>query len=248
MHLLGYHLPQHGFLIKIQFHRGCAESSLKKYQLGLFLTFAELELDRRMDILSYRRRSVVVKKKSKTPKEYMLAYLREHNIYHIEDECEEVSRTTMSFGGYPNSPSERIEACIYWHLTAFEGRVYYAEPGPSVVADSKYLAEAYKLINFINSHVWPKNQDGADGRVYGSSYLIQPRFYITDEYDITATIVADYSLSIEIAPLELADFITAAIPELLESLAPYIFGVVVGSLRLEDAIQGIKHNVLFEEA
>ena len=44
-----------GFLIKIQFHRGCAESSLKKYQLGLFLTFAELELDRRMDILSYRR-------------------------------------------------------------------------------------------------------------------------------------------------------------------------------------------------
>lgn len=118
----------------------------------------------------------------------------------------------------------------------------------SVVADSKYLAEAYKLINFINSHVWPKNQDGADGRVYGSSYLIQPRFYITDEYDITATIVADYSLSIEIAPLELADFITAAIPELLESLAPYIFGVVVGSLRLEDAIQGIKHNVLFEEA
>lgn len=197
MHLLGYHLPQHGFLIKIQFHRGCAESSLKKYQLGLFLTFAELELDRRMDILSYRR---------------------------------------------------RMEACIYWHLTAFEGRVYYAEPGPSVVADSKYLAEAYKLINFINSHVWPKNQDGADGRVYGSSYLIQPRFYITDEYDITATIVADYSLSIEIAPLELADFITAAIPELLESLAPYIFGVVVGSLRLEDAIQGIKHNVLFEEA
>ncbi|MFR4690072.1 MAG: hypothetical protein ACLT8J_09115 [Coprococcus sp.] len=154
----------------------------------------------------------------------------------------------MSFGGYPNSPSERIEACIYWHPTAFEGRVYYAEPGPSVVADSKYLAEAYKLINFINSHVWPKNQDGADGRVYGSSYLILPRFYITDEYDITATIVADYSLSIEIAPLELADFITAAIPELLESLAPYIFGVVVGSLRLEDAIQGIKHNVLFEEA
>ena len=154
----------------------------------------------------------------------------------------------MSFGGYPNSPSERLEACIYWHLTAFEGRVYYAEPGPSVVADSKYLAEAYKLINFINSHVWPKNQDGADGRVYGSSYLIQPRFYITDEYDITATIAADYSLSIEIAPLELADFITAAIPELLESLAPYIFGVVVGSLRLEDAIQGIKHNVLFEEA
>lgn len=184
----------------------------------------------------------------KTPKEYMLAYLREHNIYHIEDECEEVSRTTMSFGEYLNSPSERIEACIYWHPTAFEGRVYYAEPGPSVVADSKYLAEAYKLINFINSHVWPKNQDGADGRVYGSSYLIQPRFYITDEYDITATIVADYSLSIEIAPLELADFITAAIPELLESLAPYIFGVVVGSLRLEDAIQGIKHNVLFEEA
>lgn len=56
MHLLGYHLPRHGFLIRIQFHQGCAESSLKRYQLGLFLTFAELELDRRMDILSYRRR------------------------------------------------------------------------------------------------------------------------------------------------------------------------------------------------
>lgn len=56
MHLLGYHLPQHGFLIKIQFHRGCAESSLKRYQPGLFLTFVELEVDRRMDILSYRGR------------------------------------------------------------------------------------------------------------------------------------------------------------------------------------------------
>ena len=86
----------------------------------------------------------------------------------------------MSFGGYPNSPSGRIEACIYWHPTAFESRVYYAEPGPSVVADSKYLAEAYKLVNFINSQVWPQNRDGADGRVYSSSYLIQPRFYITD--------------------------------------------------------------------
>lgn len=89
----------------------------------------------------------------KTPKEYTLAYLREHNIYHIEDECEGVSKMIMSFGGYPNSPSGRIEVCIYWHPTAFEGRVYYAEPGPSVVADSKYLAEAYKLINFINSHM-----------------------------------------------------------------------------------------------
>lgn len=56
MHLLGYHLPRHGFLIRTQFRRGSAESSLKRYQLGLFLTFAELELDRRMDILSYRRR------------------------------------------------------------------------------------------------------------------------------------------------------------------------------------------------
>lgn len=181
----------------------------------------------------------------KKAKKYILAYLREHSIYniHIEDECAGV--TTMSFGGYPNSPSGRIEACIYWHPTAFESRVYYAEPGPSVVADSKYLAEAYKLINFINSQVWPQNRDGADGR---SSYLIQPRFYLTDEYDITATIVADYSLSMEIAPLELANFITAALPELFESLAPYIFGVVVGNLQLEDAIQGIKHNVLFEEA
>ena len=56
MHLLGYHLPRHGFLIRTQFRRGCAESSLKRYQLGLFLTFAELELDRKMDILSYRNR------------------------------------------------------------------------------------------------------------------------------------------------------------------------------------------------
>lgn len=39
----------------------------------------------------------------KTPKEYMLAYLREHNIYHIEDECEEVSRTTMSLVDTPTA-------------------------------------------------------------------------------------------------------------------------------------------------
>ena len=178
------------------------------------------------------------------PKNHFINYLKGKNIYYIQDVVEGVSRTTMSFSGYPNSPSERIEACIYWHPTAFEGRAYYAEPGPSVVACSKYLPEAYKLINFINSHVWPKNQDGADGRVYGSSYLVQPRFYITDEYDITATIIADYSLSIEIAPLELADFITAAFPELLESLAPYIFGVLIGNLDADNAITCIRQSIL----
>lgn len=89
MRLLGCHSPLHGFLIRIQFHRGCAESSLKRYQPGLFLTFVELEVDRRMDILSYRGGEWSGKK----TKEYMLAYLREHNIYHMEDECVGVSRT-----------------------------------------------------------------------------------------------------------------------------------------------------------
>ena len=56
MHLLGYYLPRHGFLIRTQFRRGFAESFSKRYRLGLFLTFAELELDRRMDTLSYRER------------------------------------------------------------------------------------------------------------------------------------------------------------------------------------------------
>ena len=50
-----------------------------------------------------------------------------------------------------------------------------------------------------------------------------------------------------VAPLEIQDFITAGLPSLLEELAPYIFGVLLGNLTAEDAIGYIKQNILGEK-
>ena len=48
----------------------------------------------------------------------------------------------------------------------------------------------------------------------------------------------------ELAPLEIEDFVTIGVPSLLEELAPYFFGVLLGSMTSELAIQYINKNLL----
>lgn len=184
----------------------------------------------------------------KKTKNAFISYLKERNIYFFEDFLEGTSRITMSFVGFRNSPSEKIEACIYFYEeSTLEIRVYYAEPGPQIVKTSEYQSELYRLINFVNARVFTRNMDGAGNTLYRPSYLVQPRIYISEDgcYDITATIVMEEDF-FKLAPLEIEDLVTIQLPKLLEELAPYFFGVLLGNVTSELAIQYIKKNLLRE--
>ena len=184
----------------------------------------------------------------KNPKEHIISYLKERNIYHKQDTCEGAPRITMSFDGYPNSPSKRIESCIYLYKNAgtIEARVYFAEPGPQVVKENvERLPALYRLLNYINACVFVKNMDGIGNEFYSPSYLLQPRFYLTEDdcYDITATMVLEEDC-FWVAPLEIEDFITAALPTVMDQLSPYIYGVLIGSVGVDTAITCIRQNIL----
>ena len=79
------------------------------------------------------------------------------------------------------------------------------------------------------------------------SCLYTPRIYLTEDggYDITLTSVIPYDFY-ELAPLETEDYITACCPELLNGLSPAIFGVLLGNLDVEQAIQYVRKNILYE--
>lgn len=179
------------------------------------------------------------------PHQHFVSYLKERNIYYEEDLFEGVPRITMAFTGYEHCPSGRIEACLYFYEDALEARVYYAPPGPEVVRKSEHINDLYRLLNFINAQVFPKNKDGADGTVYAPSYLVNPRFFMTEDgcCDITALIVMDNDLYMT-APLEVCDYISVALPWLMGELAPYIFGVLFGNTNVEYAIKLIQCHIL----
>ena len=184
----------------------------------------------------------------KNPKEHIWSYLKERNIYHEHDSYEGASRMTISLDGYPNSPSKRIESCIYFYKDAgtIEARVYYAEPGPQIVKENiERLPALYRLLNYINACVFIQNMDGIGNKLYSPSYLPQPRFYLTEDdcYDITATLVLEQDY-FWVAPLEIEDFISAALPTVMDQLAPYIYGVLFGNVGVDAAIFYIRQNIL----
>lgn len=103
-------------------------------------------------------------------------------------------------------------------------------------------------MNFLNAQVFPKNMDGADGSVYAPSYLITPRFYMTEDgcNDITATIVMDKDFYM-MAPLEISDYISIALPWLMDKLSFYVFGVLIGKNDVLHAIHLIRRDILLED-
>lgn len=184
----------------------------------------------------------------KNSKEHIHSYLKERNIYHEHDSYEGTPRITMVFNGYQNSPSKRIESCIYFYkdVEVLEARVYYAEPGPQVVKENvERLPALYRLLNNINACVFVKNMDGIGNELYSPSYLLQPRFYLTEDdcNDITATIVMEEEF-FWVAPLEIEDFITAALPTVMDQLSKYIYGVLIGSIGVDTAITCIRQQIL----
>ena len=179
------------------------------------------------------------------PKHHFVNYLKERHIYYEENMLDKIPRITMVFAGSEHCPGNRIESCVYFHDDSIEARVYYANPGPDVVRKSEHISDLYRLMNFLNAEVFPKNLDNADGTLYAPSYLVTPRFFVTEDgcNDITAMVVMDNDL-FAVAPLEIEDYITIALPWLIGELAPYIFGVLLGNANAEYAIKLIKYSLL----
>lgn len=84
--------------------------------------------------------------------------------------------------------------------------------------------------------------------MYFPHHLHTPRFYLTEDggYDLTSTTVIDYDY-FEVAPLETEDFITAALPELLDKLSIPVFSLILGEWSIDESIKYIKEKILEDE-
>lgn len=174
-------------------------------------------------------------------KNRFIAYLRDNNISYTESICNGDYCLTMLFTGYDNCPDNVLEGCIYFYEDCLEARVYFDENAAGWIkkrADS--LTGIYRLLNFINARLWPSHQSD----LY-KNQLFMPRIYITEDgcYDLTATIFIDYDV-FEMAPLETEDFITAALPGLIDDLSLPMFSVILEERTPDQAITYIEENIL----
>jgi len=176
-------------------------------------------------------------------------YLKSHNIYFETDSAEEeIPRITMVFKNCDMCPGRIMEGCIYFYDDCMEVRVYYSELGAQICRESEKRSEVYRLMNFLQAGLWPRVMDGMDGVLYSPQYLFCPRFYITEDnmYDITATILIPY-VHYEIDALQTEDFITAALPDLMNNLSTPIFCLLMSKITVEEAITIIKTGVFGEK-
>lgn len=164
-------------------------------------------------------------------------YLKSYNIYFEECREEDTPHITMAFKNCDRCPGRITEGSIYFYDDYMEARVYYSELGAKWCKESKHLSELYRLMNYLNAKVWPRVKDGMEGTLYRSEYLITPRFCVTEDgcQDITTIMAIPYS-HFELDPLEIEDYITAALPDLLDSLSAAIFLLLVGEINIDEAI------------
>ncbi len=174
------------------------------------------------------------------------SYLKSHHIEYIMG-IEEggMPRITMVFNNCELCPGKITEGSIFFFEDGMEVRVYYSELGAKICRDSKNLSDIYRLMNFLQARLWPQVSDGMEGALYQSQHLFNPRFYITEDemYDITTTMFIPYT-HFELDILETEDFITAALPDLLNSLSVPVFLLLVGNITVDEAINMVKSDIL----
>ena len=172
-------------------------------------------------------------------------YLKSHNIYFEECMEEDTPHITMAFKNCDRCPGHYSEGSIYFYEDCMEARVYYSEIGTKWCKESKHLSELYRLMNYLNAKVWPRVKDGMNGTLYKSEHLITPRFCVTEDgcQDITTIMAIPYS-HFELDVLEIEDFITAALPDLLDSLSASIFLLLLGEINIEEAISLVDTEIL----
>lgn len=172
-------------------------------------------------------------------------YLKLNNIYFETDVSEGIPHITMFFRNCDRCPGHITEGCIYFYEEYMEARVYYSELGTQICNVSKNLYDLYRLMNYLNALIWPRVKDGMDGTLYSSEHLVSPRFIVTEDgmLDITTIMAIPYS-HFTLDALQIEDYITAALPYLLDSLSAPIFLLLGGRIKVEDAISMIETEVL----
>ena len=184
----------------------------------------------------------------KEAKAKLISYLKKRNINFHECLSDGESCILMALPGYENCPNSALECSIYFFKTCMECRVYYTENAAHWISErADNLNDIYRLLNFIQARVWPFTQDGVGGELYSAHHLNTPRFYITEDghNDLTSTTVIDYDI-FEMAPIETADYITAALPELMDKLSTPLFFVLLSKMTPEEGIVYIKREILEE--
>ena len=168
-------------------------------------------------------------------------YLNLHNLYFETDEIEGIPYITMAFKNCDRCPGHITEGSIYFYEECMEVRVYYSEIGTQMCNKSKNLPNLYRLMNYLNAMSWPCVKDGMDGMLFSSECLVSPRFIVTEDgmMDITTIMAIPYSHFI-MDTLQIEDYITAALPALLDSLSAPIFLLLEGRINVEDAIDIIE--------
>ena len=174
-------------------------------------------------------------------------YLKSHNIYCEEYPKDDIPHITMAFKNCDSCPGHITEGSTYFYEDCMEARVYYSEIGTKWCKESNNLSELYRLMNYLNAKVWPRVKDGMDGTLYRSEHLITPRFCVTEDgcQDITTIMAFPYSY-FELDSLQIEDYITAALPDLLDSLSTPIFLLLLGEINIEKAIRLVDTEILGE--
>ena len=177
----------------------------------------------------------------------IISYLNQHNLYFKANHSEGIPRITMVFKNCDRCPDYITEGCIWFYEDFMEVRVYYSKMGAEICQKSKYLPELYRLLNYINARLWVSVSDGLEGALYQSQYSTSPRFYVTEDemQDITATMIIPYT-HFELDRLEMEDFITAALPGLLDDLSTPVFLLLEGRITAEEAIDMVRLEFLGE--
>ena len=185
----------------------------------------------------------MIKRTSIWMRSKITSYLKQHNLYFEADLMEGIPRITMVFKNCDRCPDYITEGCIWFYEDFMEVRVYYSKLGAEICQKSKYLFELYRLLNYINARLWVSVSDGLEGALYQSQYLISPRFYVTEDemQDITATMLIPYT-HFELDILEMEDFITAALPGLLDDLSIPVFLLLEGRITAEEAIDMVRSS------
>ena len=182
---------------------------------------------------------------AKAVEEFTMYLKKNHITYEPCSECDMDPCILMLFNDCPECPDRITEGQLGFYKNWFEARVFYSESASEWFRESENKADIYRLLNYINSQVWISVTDSRPETQYGPELMLTPRFYITedDQCDITATMTVPYSLY-ETEKTKIEDFITAALPDLLNDLSRSIFLLIFGKITVDEAMRYIDHLML----
>lgn len=175
-------------------------------------------------------------------KKHMLTYLKERNIQYCNHLGEQGGCIAMVFNGYTTCPDNILECNLTFYDNCMECRVFFDQNATGwIKARAGNLSNFYRMVNEINARVWCFSGDGVGGRLYKSHCLYTPRFYLTEDYDLTATTVIDYEVY-QMSPLETEDYCTAFLPEVMSKISLPIWAVLLNESTVEAAVQMVEEE------